>query len=134
MTPEKAIAAVKKHGSVRAAAKALGVPRQTFDHHWQKSKTRDIERKSGKSLADFRAMHDKSFIIPTRIKEGLKQLGDGWEYEMTFAKICGVGLADLSSFRDEFSDFVVVVRRDGKRAWAGTKVTAQKMKEMIGAA
>lgn len=134
MTPEQVIAAVKEHGSVAAAARALGIARQTLDHHWQKSKKATIEHKSGKSLSDFRAMHDKSFIIPTRIKEGLKQLGDGWEYEAQFAKIAGISLSDLSIFRDEFSDFIVVVRRDGKRAWAGTKATAQRMKEMIGTA
>lgn len=133
MTKDEALAEVQKHGTVTLAAKALKVPRSTFQHWMKGAKgaTGEIRPKAGKSLSDFRAIHDKSFIIPVKIKEGLKLLGSGWEYEAQFGKICGISLADLGNFRDQFSDYVVVVRRDGKRAWAGTPAVAQKMKDMV---
>lgn len=132
LTKEEAQAEVKKHGNIAAAARAHKVARSTFQH-WVKG-IKDPERArrptAGKSLADFRATHDKAFIIPARIKEGLKQLGDGWEYETGFAKMAGVSLLDLGHFRDQFSEFVVVVDRGGKRAWAGTPSVAARMREM----
>ena len=90
------------------------------------------ETQPGKSLAEFRATHDKAFIIPKKIKEALQQLGSsGWEYEVGFAKLAGISLADLGNFRDQFAEHVVAIRRDGKRAWAGSKDTAAKMRAMV---
>lgn len=84
---------------------------------------------AGKSLEDFRAAHDKSYIVPGKVRAALKALGDGWEYEMAFAKLAGVSLGDLSAFRAMFEDHIVVVERT-KRAWAGSKALAAKMREM----
>lgn len=88
-----------------------------------------------KSLADFKAAHDKSFIVPAKIKAGLEKLGaDGWEYEMDFAKLCGLGNNDLARYREQFTAHVVVVKNQGgkgeRRVWAGTKTLALKMQEM----
>lgn len=84
---------------------------------------------AGKSLEDFRAAHDKSYIVPGKVRAALKALGDGWEYEMAFAKLAGISLADLSAFRSMFEEHIVVVERT-KRAWAGTKGLAAKLREM----
>lgn len=128
------IEAVKKHGSQRKAAKALGMGQATLNDHIAGKYNGVAKPKvdpKGKSLAEFRAQHDKSFIVPKRIKEGLAALGSGWEYEVQFAKIAGISLADLSNFREQFADNFVVVGRSGKRAWTGSKATAQAMREMV---
>ena len=87
-----------------------------------------------KTLADFRAVHDKSYVIPKKIKEGLDALGkDGWDYEPEFIKLCGVSVVDFARFREEFDEFYVVVggSRTGKRVWAGSKALAEKMRGMV---
>jgi hypothetical protein len=84
----------------------------------------------GKSLADFRSTYDKSVIVPAKIKAGLKELGaNGWEYEVAFARIAGISMADLGNFRDGFAEYVVSIRE--RRAWAGSKNMADKMRAMI---
>lgn len=89
--------------------------------------------KSGKSLSDFRAAHDKNFIVPGKIKAGLEKLGpEGWEYEVEFIRTCGLSTTDFAAFRDQFEDFSVNVGgRNPKRVWAGSKALADKMREMI---
>lgn len=87
-----------------------------------------------KTLSDFRAIHDKSFVIPNKIKEGLTKLGnDGWEYENDFVKLCGVPVSDFARFREDFAEYYVMVGglRSGKRVWAGSKALAEKMRAMV---
>lgn len=132
LTKEQAQAEVEKHGSISLAAKANKVPRSTF-RRWLRGVKRftPAASKPGKSLTEFRQAYDKSLIVPQRIREGLKALGEGWEYESQFARLAGLSLPDLGNFRDQFSDHIVVLRRDGKRAWAGTAALAARMREMI---
>lgn len=89
--------------------------------------------KVGRSLQDFRAEHDKSFIVPLKIREALKKLGaEGWDYEVQFLRLAGLSVTDLAAYRDEFADhFVVVGGRNPKRLWAGSAALAQKMREMV---
>lgn len=87
-----------------------------------------------KSLADFKSAHDKSFIVPAKIKAGLDKLGsDGWEYELDFCKAALVSPNDIAKFREQFSEQVVLVKQDGRerRVWAGSKALATKMREML---
>lgn len=125
--------AIRRHGSVAEAARKEGTPPSTLRHQLKKAEHDAIAgRKGSKGLKDFRSLFDKSFIIPNRIREGLKNLGpNGWEYEAQFAKASGVSLADLSAYRDEFAEYIVVVNRDGRRAWAGSPKLAQSMREMV---
>ena len=99
-----------------------------------KSTKKSVAKKvAGKTLADFRAIHDKSTVVPGKIKEGLVKLGkDGWDYEPEFVKLCGVSVTDFSRFREDFEDYYVIVggTRTGKRVWAGSKELAAKMREM----
>ena len=129
-------------GSVSKAAAKLGIGQSTFGQRMRLAKDKGLvpqaapklngeAKRVGHSLSEFQAQHDKDFIVPARIKEGLKQLGDGWAYEMEFVKLAGVSLGDLGNYREQFVEYVVVVRRDGKRAWAGTLAIAAKMREMI---
>lgn len=90
---------------------------------------------AGKSLEDFRAAHDKNFIVPKKIREGLAALGDSWEYELDFIRSCGVSVSDFGAYRDQFEEFCVVVnptdRARTKRVYAGTKAMAAKLREMV---
>ena len=136
MTPAAARAAIAEHGGLRPAARALGV-----DNGWlcRIAKRADEgaaqppqKPKAVKTLADFRQAYDKDTIVPAKIKQGLAALGaDGWEYEVEFAKLCGVSLYDMGRVRDRFADYVVPVNRNTKRAWAGSKSLASKMREMV---
>lgn len=90
--------------------------------------------KNAKTLADFRAIHDKSFVVPQKIKAGLEALGkEGWEYEMDFMRLCGVSSTDFAAFREDFVEYYVIVggSRSAKRIWAGSKATAEKMRSMV---
>ena len=137
LTQDDAEALVKKHGSVTKAARAAGFARSSFRRMLTGvTKTPAVHApaaptKSGKSLADFRATYDKDFIIPQRIRAGIKALGAGWEYEVAFAKLAGVSMNDLGNYREQFADYVVTLKRDGKRAWAGTAGMAKAMREMV---
>lgn len=89
------------------------------------------EKRIGRDLSEFRAEHDKDYIVPQKIQEALKQLGDGWEYEAQFIRLAGLSQTDFANYRESFMDFCVVVDRSGKRAWAGTKALANKLREMV---
>ena len=89
----------------------------------------------GKDLEAFRSMHDKSFIVPKRIQEGLAALGDSWEYEADFIKRCAVSQTDFAAYRDRFAEFFLETGGSGgargKRVWAGTKAFAKKLRESL---
>lgn len=85
-----------------------------------------------KTLADFRASHDKNFMIPAKIKAGIEGLGvDGWDYEAPFQKTIGVSTTDGARFRDGFKDFIVLIDAGKKRIYCGSKKLAAKMREMV---
>jgi hypothetical protein len=137
--------AVKQYGSVIKAAKALGIARSTLQHRVNAAinlnpltpsapatfRPLTVQQKVGKSLSDFRAAHDKDYIIPKKIKAALQQLGNGWEYEVDFLRIAQVSTTDLALYRDRFVDNWLVVDRSGKRVWAGTKSLADEMRSMV---
>lgn len=87
----------------------------------------------GRSIDEFKASYDKSYIVPSKIKAALQKLDHSWLYEVDFAKLAGVNLADLGAFRPAFEDHVVVLSGQdrGKRVWTGTKAAATKMREML---
>lgn len=85
----------------------------------------------GKDVQAFRELHDKSYIIPKKIKDGLAALGDSWEYEGDFMRRIGVSQTDFAAYRDEFMEFYVVLGgKNTKRVWAGTKSFATKLREL----
>lgn len=90
--------------------------------------------KNGKrSMEEFRSLHDKAFIVPKKIRDGLERLGsDGWDYEVGFIKLAGLSTTDLANYRDEFADFVVNVGgKSPRRVWAGSKQLATKLRLMV---
>ena len=143
ITHAVAVKLVKKHGGITQAAKAAGV---TYKAMWRRYNNKMSDgggapkkpavsaggpvEKSARSLAEFKATYDKSFIIPRAIRAGLKQLGGGWEYEVAFAKMISVSLQDLGTYRDEFAQHIVSLR-EGRRAWAGKASVADEMRKML---
>lgn len=91
-------------------------------------------RPSGKSLEAFRSAHDKSYIVPNKIRAALSKLAESWEYEVDFAKAAGVAITDLALFRDQFEEYVVAMKVTGgshkKNVWAGTPAFAAKLREL----
>lgn len=88
---------------------------------------------TAKSLDDFRKTHDKSYVIPEKIKAGLAKLGkDGWEYENEFIRTCGLSQTDFSRFRNQFEGYFLLIggRNHPKRVWAGSKALVEKLTEM----
>jgi hypothetical protein len=86
----------------------------------------------GKDLETFRSLHDKSFIVPKKIRDGLAALGDSWEYEVEFLKRCSLANQDLAMYRDQFADFYVdTPGRNPKRVWAGSKKFATQLRERL---
>lgn len=91
-----------------------------------------MSKTTGRNLEDFRAAHDKSFIVPKRIKEGLAKLGDSWEYEVEFIKRCQLSTTDFAAHREPFKEFYVETGGGSpKRVWAGTKAFAAKLREHL---
>ena len=154
MTEDLAVALMAEHGSYRAAARASGVARTTIQKHHlraigtplrsSRKKNMGVEMASivaphaspgeapkGRALDEFRARYDKDYIVPRRIKAGLESLGAGWEYEVQFARMAGISLADLAAYRDQFAGHCVALGRDSRRAWAGTVKTATEMRSML---
>ena len=148
ITREAAEAAVTEHGSHAAAARALGCGKTTIHDALQRPKQKGAaataatktktaaasaktEAKIGRPISDFRAQYDKDYIVPHKIDAALKALGASWEYEVQFARLAGVSLADMGHYRDRYADYIVVLGRDSRRAWAGTRATAKQMRDML---
>jgi hypothetical protein len=84
---------------------------------------------------DFRTHHDKSYIVPKKIEAGLKKLGaKGYLYQAEFMKLCEVNNpADFNAYCGAFeADHCVVIGGSkAKRAWAGSKEFAERLRAML---
>ena len=87
-----------------------------------------------RTLADFRAAHDKNVIVPNKIRkalEDLKKIGpEHFEYEAEVIKLSGVSQTDIGVFRDQFAEHIVETPaqhgKSSKRVWfADPKVAAK---------
>jgi hypothetical protein len=84
----------------------------------------------GKDLEAFRSAHDKSFIVPEKIRKGLADLGESWEYMSEFIRRIGVSQSDFAAYRQPFNDHVVETSgAASKLVIAGTKAFAAKLRE-----
>lgn len=92
---------------------------------------KSTKQSTGKSLSEFRERYDKDYIMPTRIRAALKELGESWESEMEFSRRADVSLSNLNIYRQEFEGHVVVVDRKNKRVWCGTVELANQCREMV---
>lgn len=90
-----------------------------------------------KTLSDLRALHDKSVMVPNRIKVGIAKLAalgpENWEYEADFMKIAAVSPIDMRDYRESFKDHWADMpstngKRDARRVWFATKKAADAWK------
>lgn len=98
--------------------------------------------KTKKTLADLAAIHDRTVVVPNRIRaaiEALKASGDEWAYEADFMLLVKPPISgmDISRYREQFTDFwAELPTTNGKgsirRAWFPTKAAANKWKETVG--
>lgn len=89
-------------------------------------------KRAGKGVEEFRAAHDKDFIVPQKIRDGLKKLGNGWEYEGDFVRLAMLSQTDMALYRDGFADFWFEVSGHTKRrVWCGSKELAEKLRAMV---
>ena len=133
LTKQQAEQAVKKYGSENKAVKGLGCTRWAFRVAIGKESAASVKESSthaGKTLADFRALHDKDFIVPRKIKDGLRTMPGVWMHEIDFVRHAGVTLHDLGNYREQFAE-LLVVPRDGRKIWAKTAAVAEQMKVML---
>ena len=86
---------------------------------------------TGKTIADFRAAHDKNVIVPAKIKKALADMeaehAENWAYEGEFIKRAGISQTDVGMFRDQFSEHIVETSgHNAKKVWfASAKVAAK---------
>lgn len=91
-------------------------------------------KKPGKTLADFRAAHDKNVIIPNKIKAALTKMEteggpENWNYEADFIRLAGICQTDMGVFRDQFAEHVVEVSgKNPKRVWVASVKAAVKFR------
>lgn len=86
-----------------------------------------------RTVADFKALHDKDVIVPNKIRAGLQALLDigpqHWEYDDGFRALCGLQAAELANYRDLFKRnwFLTPGKTGGKtpkRVWFGNAKVA----------
>lgn len=90
-----------------------------------------------RTAADFKAAHDKSVIVPTKIRAGIAALlkigPEHFEYDDGFRALCGLQAAELATYRDLFKKhwFMTPGRaggKAGKRVWFGNPKLADKLR------
>lgn len=93
----------------------------------------------GKTFEDFQKTHDRKFIVARRVQDGLKSLGNSWEYETDFIRRCRVRHSEWGSISESIKEHFVTVPGGGgpgnsghkKRVVAGTKVFAGKLRAQL---
>jgi len=146
MNSDEVKAAIRKCGSQTKAARMLNISRRQIrkiltgvvkvvnpvkTRPCQSTLPVGVSRSvTARSLKDFRELYDKNLIIPRKIRDAIKRLGqNGWAYEIEFVKDAEISQADMGNFREKFSDYVVVLK--SKRVWAGSPRLAQTLRSML---
>ena len=86
-----------------------------------------MSKKQPRTLADYRAAHDPSVIVPSRIRAALaamvKEGRENWEYEAEFMKRAALSPTQMGQFREQFAAHIVLApgrhQRNPKRIWFG---------------
>ena len=93
----------------------------------------------GKTLAEFRATHNRNEVINQRIRSALAELGDSWEYEMDFARRAKIASHEWSPRRELYATHIVFVKANfgqgtnsnRRRIIAGTAKFAAKLRAAV---
>ena len=90
-----------------------------------------------RTLAMFRAAHDKNVIVPNKIRAVLEQIRkvgpEHHEYEADVIRMAGISQTDIGLFREQFEDHIVVTastpgNRNPKRVYFGDPKVAAKVR------
>jgi hypothetical protein len=87
--------------------------------------------RTGRSLTEFRQAYDKDTIVPCKIRAALKLLGNGWEYEVQFAKLAGLSMTDVGNYREAFPDNWHQIKADGRKVWSGSKAVIAEIRKVV---
>lgn len=95
----------------------------------------------GKTIADLRAVHDRSVVVPNRIKSAIAVLAasdDSWAYEIDFLKLAKppIGSQDIAKFRDQFADYWAEMpgingKAQIRRVWFATTEAKKEWEESV---
>lgn len=88
----------------------------------------------GRTPADFKKTYDASVVVPAKIEAALTRIGDEWRTALEFQKEADVSLMELSKFRDQYEDHIVVVKtKDSKPKdiWFGTIQAAEDARASV---
>lgn len=94
--------------------------------------------KPKKNLDAFRAAHDRSVIVPAKIRAALADLektegAEGWEYEQEFMRRAKISSTDIGQYRDDFAGHVVQTPgNNGKRVWFALEKAAIAARKALG--
>lgn len=96
--------------------------------------------KKGNTIADLRAVHDRSVVIPNRIRAALVTLaasGDAYAYESDFMALAKPSISgkDIAQYRDQFVEFWAEAsgtngKASARRVWFATKKLADEWKSL----
>lgn len=79
----------------------------------------------GRTVADFRSVHDKDIVIPNKIRgafaEMAKEGPEHYLYEGELLKLAVVSTTDLAKIRESFGDHIVTVRHVNGKALSSPK-------------
>jgi len=90
-----------------------------------------------RTVADFKAAHDRDTIVVNKIRAGLQKLLDigpeHYEYSESFRAICGLQARDLADYKDRFADHWFKAAghgsgKDGKVVWFGSAKVAARLR------
>jgi hypothetical protein len=93
------------------------------------------KRTTPRTLADFKAQHDPSVVIPNKIRAALAQLvkrgKENWVYEPELLQLAGITQPQLTTYRDGFEAHIVMTSTGGrspKRVWFGDAKVARRFR------
>lgn len=93
----------------------------------------------GKTLDEFKKIHDRKAALRERVTAGLKTLGSSWEYEGDFLKRTGIAARDWGLLHAAFAEHMVIVKANfgahtngaKRRVVAGTKKFAEQLRASL---
>lgn len=100
------------------------------------SKTPIVVKAKAKTISDFKNLHDRSVIVPRKIKDALaKMFADGrenWEYEGDFIKLAGIAGKEITDYREQFKAHIVETPaangREPRNVWFADVKAAKKIR------
>lgn len=85
---------------------------------------------SKRTADDFRTAHSRRTVVISKIRQGLKDLGNSWMYEREFLKLAKLATFDLARYREEFAAYYLDAPHKSRtrRVWCGTPAMAKKLR------